>query len=101
MSAPLSGVGDGGSPTIVAQGQVGASTLALDGPNLYWVNSGSGNYEGSVMRCSKTSCANSPTVVACNQNNSMVIAVDGSHVYWTNFGSEPSFTDGTVMKILK
>jgi hypothetical protein len=75
----------GGSPTVLASGQVHPLGLALDGQNLYWVNHGSGwpsgSADGAVLKVALSGGA--PIAMATSQNAPVAVAVDGTSIYWT------------------
>jgi hypothetical protein len=84
LRCALSGCGD--NPMIFANGQKGASGLALYGGNVYWTQ---GIDDGGVLVCPAAGCA-APTTIAHGQANPVAVAVDDSGAYWTNTN------DGTV-----
>ena len=75
MKLALSG-GDGGTPTILASGQVGPFPITVDGTSVYW---------GTTGTIAKVPLGGGDTVVlASGQSFPFGIAVDGTDVYWTN-----------------
>jgi len=75
MKLALTG-GDGGTPTILASGQVGPFPITVDGTSVYWGTSGT---------IAKVPLGGGDTVVlASGQSVPFGIAVDGTDVYWTN-----------------
>ncbi len=74
-----------GTPTPVAAGQAGASSIVADTAHIYWADATS----GQIMACPITGCGGSPTVyvssapgVAATYLNP--IAQDTSALYWTD-----------------
>jgi hypothetical protein len=91
MMAPITGVPDGGSPTILASYPVAnaPNQVAVDSTNVYWANS-----SGTVMKIPKA--GGCPVTLASGQGNApWGLAVDGTNVYWTDEG----YTSGTVMTV--
>jgi hypothetical protein len=80
--------------------------IAVDQRNIYWVDSGIGDWElrkyhnGTVRTARKD--GKGKRVLARKQRNPNSIVLDEKYVYWTNFGSAVSgWTDGAVMKMAK
>src|SRR5262249_38085723 len=91
----------GGAPEVVVPNQPGASGIAVDGTDVYWVLSGTfeSNFtDGSVLRAPKS--GGPSTVLASEQRGPVSIVLDMTSVYWTNTGST-SGNDGAVMKTEK
>ena len=68
--------------TIFSSGVTGVLGLAIDGRNVYWTNS----ITGDVMECG-FECPGFPVTLASNQGAPTFIAVDDANVYWTNNSS--------------
>jgi len=90
MSAPL----DGGPPTTLAAGQIGASEIAADETSVYWlvdnvkdapsIFDGGLDWDGgrtTVMKAALT--GGPPTMLASEPGLAGDIAIDPTHVYWT------------------
>jgi len=94
--APLTGVPDGGAPTVLASGQDDPVGIAVDGTSVYWTNYSN---NGSVMKVPIEGVADggTPTVLASGQNGSLAITVDSTYVYWANQGS--STQGGSIAKV--
>ena len=79
----------GGTPAMLASGEVGAWGIAVDGANVYWTNQD----RRTVMKVSLA--AGRPVMVAAGATAAQIpwdLAIDGSAVYW-NYYSSP----GAVM----
>jgi hypothetical protein len=87
MKAPLTG----GSPTMLASGQVNPQNIAVDATNVYWINAGS---PGAVMKVTLEGDT-SPMTLAPAQDYPNNLVTDGTSVYWTNADG----LTGTVMKV--
>jgi tRNA A-37 threonylcarbamoyl transferase component Bud32/sugar lactone lactonase YvrE len=78
-------------PIVLAEGQDQPVDIVTDGASVYWINSGSGEHDGAVMR---VSLAGGPaTVLASGQSKPSGMAVDRGHVYWVDYG------DGSVRRV--
>jgi hypothetical protein len=93
--------GGSAEPTVVlAEGQLGPASIAVDQDNVYWLNLGrdqrSNTKEttpyagGQIMKCAKDGCGSSPSVLASDRVQSIGtripagVATDGSAVYWAD-----------------
>ena len=86
---------DAGTVTVLANNQVYAQGLVLDGTTLYWTNSGEGLDAGSVMKL-PLGCLE-PIELATTQLTPSPPYVDGAGVYWIDYSS-PFFE---IMRIPK
>jgi len=88
----------GGTVRVLAGGQNGPVSVAVDANHVYWSNIGSGN-NGSVVESAKTPTdAGALVILAANQASPQGVALDATHVYWANAGSN-SNNDGTIMRV--
>jgi hypothetical protein len=88
---------------VLATGQTGPLSIAVDSTNVYWLNQGpfegpggkGGGYypEGQVMKCAIAGCNNDPTILASGWSQagglpvvSSAIKVDSGTVYWVGSG---------------
>lgn len=71
-----------GTPKVLASGQAGPSSIALDSTGIFWTNAAG----GTVMRMPKA--GGEPKVVATDQPNASLIAADDLGVAWLRDGSE-------------
>ena len=112
LTCGLALAADGPGPGPVAKPETLAKKLdypegiAVDQRDIYWVDSGIGDWEfrkyhnGTV--CSARKDGKGKRVLARKQRNPNSIVLDEKYVYWTNFGSAVSgWTDGAVMKMAK
>ena len=93
--APLTGVPDGGTATVLAPGQstiYSNASMALDGTGVYWVSSNGGT--DSILKAPLTGVPDggSPLTVASVPGLIHGITVDGTGVYltWTHTGGTPT-----------
>ncbi len=78
--------GCGGTPTLVAQGQQGASQITVDASALYW-QVGVGDDQFALMKCPLAGCAEGPTTLVSSISiESRGYASDGAWVYYTDTG---------------
>jgi len=68
-------------PVLLASGQNGARSIAVDATYVYWADD---NSPGAVMRVSKA--GGTPTTIASGESDPFALVVDSSHVYWTAIG---------------
>jgi hypothetical protein len=91
---------DAGGATF-ATGQNDPVSIALDGANLYWTNTGTtanSFADGAIMTVPTS--GGTPKVLAASQASPANLAVDGHDVYWTNSGTLANrYTDGAVMRV--
>jgi hypothetical protein len=94
--------GCNGNPVALASGLSEPNSIATDGVNVYWAETG--DYlanganvpnAGSIRKCAVTGCANAPTTIASAAGFPTGIAVDEWFVYWAEQGA--SETDGRIM----
>jgi hypothetical protein len=104
VSCPKTGCPSG--PTTVITGLHGATAVATDGENVYWIEDGNSDACGSVTgnrariaRCSVNGCNNQPTTLAAQLTNPVALAVDNQNVYWVDMGT--TGTDGEAWQIPK
>lgn len=71
-----------GTPKVLASGQAGPSSIALDSTGIFWTNSAS----GTVMRMPKT--GGPPNVVATDQPGASLLVADDFGAVWLRDGSE-------------
>ncbi|MGA9520464.1 MAG: hypothetical protein WBV82_03310 [Myxococcaceae bacterium] len=81
------------APEVIASGQSSATSLAVDGSNVYWIDMGSTNpangcnpNEGRINAWNKFTGAT--RVLASGENCPLNLVLDGSSLYWGTFGSE-------------
>jgi hypothetical protein len=81
----------GGTPIVLASGQVGALGLTVDpsGEMVYWTNTGDGTIRSIPANGGPVK------ILAQGQGDPLSIAVDGQNIYWTDPGK------GTVMQCPK
>ncbi len=98
---------DGGAATddagsaVFATGQNDPASIALDGANLYWTNTGTtaNDYTDGAIMTVPTS-GGTPKVLAASQASPANLAVDGHDVYWTNSGTQANgYKDGMIMSV--
>lgn len=76
--------GCGGMPTVLAAGQYGSNTLAVDATAVYWTNEGDGTPStGTLVKCAVGGCGGTPTILATKQLNPLAVATDGMNVFWS------------------
>jgi hypothetical protein len=89
FEAPDSGVGGDAAPalecfsdqvTVLAEGELSATALALDATHLYWAAPGSDCSTGKIRKMPKSGGA--ATTLASDQPNPRNVAVDESRVYF-------------------
>jgi hypothetical protein len=84
----------GVTPTVLATGQAGPTSIVSDGVNVYWIdNSPSAGTVHSVMKLPVG--GGTPVAVATNLNNPSYLAVDATNAYWTDAAS--TFPGGTIL----
>jgi hypothetical protein len=93
--APLDGLADGGSATVLASTQdVPGGNIVVDSTSVYWA---AGN---KILKAPKDGVADggAPTVLASKQvEQPSGLAVDANNVYWVTTGTPPNnYLDGTV-----
>ncbi len=102
---------EGGTPIVIASGQVSPTSIAIDANDVYWTNSGTSscssvtgactsNADGTIM--SVPLAGGTPTVVAGGQRTPVSIAVDAVNAYFVDEGTgvyNSPDTDGSVMKV--
>ncbi len=79
LRVPLSG----GTPFVLATGQVDAYAIAVDETNVYWTTTGDGSTDsptGTVMRTPKD--GGDITAVAERQAGPLAIVTDATYLYW-------------------
>jgi hypothetical protein len=77
--APLGG----GKPTVVAAGQTGLGTIALDATSVYWTAlEGDDVNLGVIMKAPLG--GGTPTTLATGQLSPTGLSVDGKDIYWAN-----------------
>lgn len=90
----------GGAVQVLASLQPYPMRIALDGNNVYWLTTGTGNggtnLDGSVMKLPLT--GGSAVALATMEPYPQALTVDASHVYWTN-ALGPGLAAGSVMKV--
>lgn len=69
----------GGGVSTLASGQVGTTSVAVDGTNVYWADFASGTVNEVPLG------GGGVTVLASGQSQPTEVAVDGTHVYWINY----------------
>ncbi len=99
MKAPLSGLHDGGAPTVLATYQSGEGHVVVNDGNVYWLaSSGAGSGTGFVMKV--PTGGGTAVTLALGQNDPQDVAVDATSVYWTNGGTQANgYSDGSVMRL--
>jgi hypothetical protein len=88
----------GGLPATIAGNQNVPRAIVLDADNVYWINQGTGEFDGSVMKCAKSGCA-APATLAAGQQSPQDIAVDAANVYWSTYDDfyGPHYQEGSVL----
>lgn len=101
---PLREAWPSSTPTVLVSGQTsatgGTGAIAVDATAVYWLNFGTGNHDGSLMRVAIA--GGTAVTLADGLNAPGGIAVDSTAIYWTDEGSSAqSYKDGAVMKLSK
>lgn len=104
FKCPLAGCGaNDADKVLVAPTTIRATTLIVDGPNLYWLEQGpTGAAEGLVKRVGKSGGV--VTTLAAGQRFPVALAVDATSVWWLNRGlgiAPGDQIDGSVMRLAK
>jgi hypothetical protein len=81
MKVPIAG----GTPTLLATGQKGLESMAVDRTHLYWTDRATNMGDGTVMKLPLAGGA--PVQLVGGQQYPSSIAVDATHVYWSNYNS--------------
>jgi hypothetical protein len=92
LSCPKSGCV--GTPSVLADGLSSPNSIATDGINVYWAETGD-TYDngrpltgtGSIRTCACSGCNNAPMTVASGLNYPIGIAVDDEFLYWAEQGT--------------
>jgi hypothetical protein len=99
FACPKAGCVD--TPTVLADGLSSPVSIATDGTNLYWTETGDPVHNGqplteagSIRKCAISGCDNSPATLASGLNYPVAIAVDEAFVYWAEQGTGPA--DGRI-----
>ncbi len=81
------------APEIIASAQNNASSIAVDGSNVYWIDMGSPNpangcnpWEGKIRAWNKLT--GTTRLLASGENCPLNLVLDGSSLYWGNYASE-------------
>jgi hypothetical protein len=74
---------EGGAPSVVADGQRGVLSLAVDGKNAYWTSMPNGHVLGVPL-----AGGIEPLIIADKQNGPGAITVDERGIYWTTDARE-------------
>jgi len=83
-----------GQPITVADDQKEPRAIAVKNNHVFWINTGEGDNDGSVvMAQADTEMPPPPRVLASGQRKPAGIAVTDKHVYWSNAG------DSTIMRV--
>jgi hypothetical protein len=85
---------DGGTPTVISQGEVYPAAVTLDANAIYWVDRGYGSADGLVRRATLAG-GGASTVVGGLSSRPNGIAVDATHIYYATIGLGNA-TDGAV-----
>jgi len=72
------------APTTLVTGPIGATLLALDAANVYWIVDNDES-DAQILKCAKTGCSD-PTILATHRYDPLAIATDGDAVYWIELG---------------
>jgi len=84
LALPLSGVPDGGAPTILAAGIAGPSVVAIDATYVY-----RGGSDGTIAKIPLAGLPGStPTLLAAGQSIGLGLTVDATSVYWLENGGQ-------------
>lgn len=78
QSCPLAGCGAG--PATVINSQINPSDLLVEGPTLYWSESG----VGRIHRCQIADCANTEITLVAGQDNPNHLVLYGGTLYWND-----------------
>lgn len=73
----------GGSAVVLASAQAWPWGVAVDSSNVYWLNRGLGNDDGTVMKLARAG-GTPATTLATGEASPSAIAIDATNVYWTN-----------------
>jgi hypothetical protein len=93
------------APTVLANDEPSASSIAVDDQYVFWTNTGTsqlGYTDGSVHRADKADGANS-VAIAVGQPGANSLAIDATSVYWVDWNTNQSFAankDGTLSRQL-
>jgi hypothetical protein len=76
----------GGTPIMLASGQLNPQCVAVDATAIYWTNEGTiAGTDGTVMKLPAGGGA--PMTLADGQYKPFGIAIDATRVYWTQYAS--------------
>jgi hypothetical protein len=84
----------GGTSTKLASGQSNPRAIVLDDETLYWVNAGTEDGAGTVMKM--PAHGGPPITLASGQDNPDHTVVDATSVYWVSCP-----TDATTCSLMK
>jgi hypothetical protein len=78
------------SPTQIASTSSNPQGLAVDGTNVYWLDS------GGLKQCNVNGCANSPLLLSAGATGTGPAANDAAYVYWISGSTINRATVGSV-----